>query len=74
MFRRYRDDKDWAAYEAAYVALLKDRDVEHEIGRELFEEGAVLLCTEPTPERCHRRLAAEMLQRDVFREAAIEHL
>ena len=74
MFRRYRADKDWPVYEARYMSLMAERNVEEEVDRELFADGATLLCTEPTPERCHRRLAAEYVQQLIFPNAAIVHL
>ena len=52
----------WDEYAELYVDLISERRVEHELDRELFAD-AVLLCSEDTPERCHRRLAAEYLQR-----------
>ncbi|MFW6136327.1 MAG: DUF488 family protein [Chloroflexota bacterium] len=56
----YRDDGDWAAYEARFIALLKERAAE-EAGREILARyrAPCLLCAEPTPERCHRRLVGE---------------
>ncbi|MFN2225064.1 MAG: DUF488 family protein [Anaerolineae bacterium] len=56
----YRDDGDWPAYEVAFNELLVQRQAT-EIGRDLLAkyERPCLLCAEPTPERCHRRLVAE---------------
>lgn len=51
---------DWTEYEARFFELLRSRKVEEELDRELFD-GACLLCSEPTAERCHRRLVAEHL-------------
>jgi uncharacterized protein (DUF488 family) len=51
---------DWAAYERRFLALLTQRQVAHTLDPTLFED-ACLLCSEPTPERCHRRLVAEHL-------------
>ena len=63
LFKRYRGgDLTWDEYSERYLDLLSMRRVEHELDRELFAD-AVLLCSEDTPERCHRRLAAEYLQR-----------
>ena len=63
LFRSYRaGDLTWDEYRERYHDLLKERGVEHELERELFAD-AVLLCSEDTPERCHRRLAAEYLRR-----------
>jgi uncharacterized protein (DUF488 family) len=56
----YREDGDWAAYEAAFTKLLAQRQA-NRIGRALLAryQRPCLLCAEPTPERCHRRLVAE---------------
>jgi uncharacterized protein (DUF488 family) len=51
----------WDEYEAGFLCLLRERQVERQIPRSRFERPTVLLCSEPTPERCHRRLAAEYL-------------
>lgn len=53
----------WEEYETQYVDLLIERTAENTVDRGLFEIPAVLLCSEPTPEHCHRRLAAEYLAR-----------
>ena len=74
MLRRYRAGKDWIAFEEAYAGLMLERRVHQVIDRGLFTAGGVLLCGEPTPERCHRRLAAEILQRELFPDARIVHL
>jgi uncharacterized protein (DUF488 family) len=73
-FKQYRQDSDWPAYERKYLELMRDRRVTQDVDGTLFKEGGVLLCSEPTPERCHRRLAAEFLRDEVFREADIVHL
>ena len=52
----------WLDYEHGFLALLADRRVEGELDRSLFHVPTVLLCSEPTPERCHRRLVLEYLQ------------
>ena len=74
MFRQYRDDKDWPLYEKRYMRLMLERNITDEIDRRLFEDGATLLCTEPTPEKCHRRLAAEFLKEHLFHGSNIVHL
>lgn len=58
----YRSGRDWDTYAAAYRALLAQRRAET-LGRELRARyrAPCLLCSEPTPERCHRRLLAEYL-------------
>jgi uncharacterized protein (DUF488 family) len=51
----------WEEYETRYVDLLIERAAEKAVDRRLFNVPAVLLCSEPSPEHCHRRLAAEYL-------------
>jgi uncharacterized protein (DUF488 family) len=60
IFDAYRHDKDWAAYEERFRPLLVERHAEA-IGNEILDryEAICLLCSEPTPDRCHRRLVAE---------------
>ena len=53
----------WEDYETRYVDLLIERAAETTVDRRLFDVPAVLLCSEPSPEHCHRRLAAEYLAR-----------
>ena len=55
-----RDKRGWTWYERQFLALLSARKVEEQIPRDLID-GAVLLCSEATPDRCHRRLTAEYL-------------
>jgi uncharacterized protein (DUF488 family) len=56
----YKADGDWAVYEREFLPLLPGRDA-GAIGRQLLSryQRPCLLCAEPTPERCHRRLVAE---------------
>ncbi len=51
----------WEQYEPRFVALLAEREVETTVDRRWFDVPCVLLCSEPTPEHCHRRLVAEYL-------------
>ena len=52
----------WADYERQYLKLLSERTVERSLTPSLLED-ACLLCSEHEPNYCHRRLAAEYLQR-----------
>lgn len=56
----YKADRDWVAYERAFLSLLSERRTE-EVGRELLARYSrpCLLCAEPIPDHCHRRLVAE---------------
>ena len=51
----------WEEYERRFLALLNERAVEDLVDRHWFDVPAVLLCSEPTAEHCHRRLVAEYL-------------
>jgi uncharacterized protein (DUF488 family) len=63
---------DWSTYERKFVDLVKSRKIESTITREVLS-GACLLCSEPTPHHCHRRLVAEYLS-DKWGDIAINHL
>jgi uncharacterized protein (DUF488 family) len=56
----YKAGGDWSAYEHAFVRLLTVRDAS-EVGQELLARyrRLCLLCAEPLPDHCHRRLIAE---------------
>lgn len=51
----------WSEYEVQFDKLMEERKVETMITRDELD-GACLLCSEPTAERCHRRLVAEYLK------------
>jgi uncharacterized protein (DUF488 family) len=51
----------WEQYENRFRALLAGRAAERSVDRQLFGVPAVLLCSEPKADRCHRRVAAEYL-------------
>jgi uncharacterized protein (DUF488 family) len=73
MLDRYRKvEKSWAAYEAAFLGLMKEREIEMSVSRELLDSRC-LLCSEDTPEHCHRRLVAEYLK-EKWGEVEIQHL
>ena len=75
MLKEYRKTKDWRAYEEQYLSLINTRHAEESVESKLLNEGAVLLCSEPKPRQCHRRLAAEYLALQVKPEkATIVHL
>ncbi len=70
----YRKDGDWQRYEDEYNKLLHARNPERSIDPSILEERAVLLCSEPTAEHCHRRLAADYLRAELAPGADIIHL
>ncbi len=74
MFREYRSEGDWDLYESRYLELLQRRTVAESADSRVFAKGVVLLCSERTPEKCHRRLAAEYIKANSFPCAEIVHL
>jgi uncharacterized protein (DUF488 family) len=69
----YRKRKGaWEAYEKDFLKLLRSRRIEAKIRPETLA-GGCLLCSEEKPNRCHRRLVAEYLQKK-WGEVEIEHL
>jgi len=51
----------WEEYEDRFVRMLEERGVERRLEKGLFDVPTVLLCSEPTADRCHRRIVAEYL-------------
>jgi len=62
----------WEQYELAFNALIADRRVSETVPKDILDSGC-LLCSEHTPEHCHRRLVAEYL-RDRWGDIEIVHL
>jgi uncharacterized protein (DUF488 family) len=57
----YRETKDWAAYETGFLALMRNREIPQAFDASAWPPRATLLCSEPGPEQCHRRLVADLL-------------
>ncbi len=74
ILKGYRDDGDWPGYVVRFEQLMDERGVPETLNRDLFEDGACcLLCSEATPDQCHRRLVAERLKAH-WPEVEIVHL
>jgi uncharacterized protein (DUF488 family) len=52
---------DWAGFEERFLALMKEREIHKALTPSDFEPRTALLCSEATPERCHRRVVCEYL-------------
>lgn len=63
---------DWPTYQSGFLKLIAEREIEKRVSRELINSGC-LLCSEETPDHCHRRLVAEYLA-DKWGEIEITHL
>ena len=73
LLEKYRKKKiDWNQYEIEYLNLLDIRKIGQKIDIEKLHENC-LLCSEHTPEKCHRRLLAEYLK-NIKNEIEIVHL
>lgn len=63
----------WEEYERGFLALMSERRIEENLDKSMFASPTVLLCSEPTPEHCHRRLVLEYLQK-YWPDLTIRHL
>jgi uncharacterized protein (DUF488 family) len=63
----------WEEYERRFLALMAIRKVEEKLDTGIFAVPTVLLCSEPTPDHCHRRLVLEYLQQK-WSNLTIHHL
>lgn len=62
----YRKELSWDDYEKRYLEYLRSDEIRSKIeafAKRCTEEIITLMCIEDTPEKCHRRLLAEELQR-----------
>ena len=62
----------WKEYEIEYNKILSQRKILKELNWNIFKDS-VLLCSEPTPEQCHRKLLAEYLAKNNL-DIKIKHL
>ena len=58
----YKKNKgSWENYEVDFRKLMEERGIERVMTPDRFTPRSVLLCSELTPDRCHRRLVIEYL-------------
>ncbi len=70
---RYKKRRgSWAEYETEFLQLMARRRIEEQLSPELLD-GGCLLCSEPTPDQCHRRLVADYLA-EKWGTVTIQHL
>lgn len=73
MLDDYRKKRSsWDEYARRFTDLMAERQVESAVPRELLD-NAVLLCSEPTAERCHRGLVVEYLA-ERWTDVRVTHL
>lgn len=65
LLNKYREDKDWDAYEFNFKALMNARNAKNKLNElQLDKKVSCFLCSEDKPEKCHRHLVAEMLDKN----------
>jgi uncharacterized protein (DUF488 family) len=77
LLKTYRKTKDWAGYETAFLALMKARGLPEILDTSTWPSKFVLLCSEAGPEKCHRRLVADLMAarwRSQGNQVEIRHL
>lgn len=67
-----KKDIDWLEYEKRFRQLLIERRI-GDIITPQFVDKSCFLCSEPKPDKCHRRLVAEYL-RELWGNVKIVHL
>jgi len=60
LLKSYRKSKDWPVYETEFLTLMKNRGVPQSLDTASWHASLALLCSEPGPEKCHRRLVADL--------------
>ena len=64
----------WDEYEIEFAQTMLERKITEYIKANYSSEGTIcLLCSEPTPENCHRSLVANYFK-EIFHEVQILHL
>jgi uncharacterized protein (DUF488 family) len=69
----HKKEVTWKDYEDIYTALLKERNILRKHDIKQFD-GSCFLCSEETPDNCHRRLLAEYMKSHSTEEIKIMHL
>lgn len=68
-----KEEITWNQYTEVYINLLKDRGILKKYGINIFN-NTCFLCSEETPELCHRRLLVEYFKEHSTEEITIKHL
>lgn len=69
----HKKEVSWIEYEKIYTKMLTERNILQKYGIKKFD-GTCFLCSEDTPENCHRRLLAEYMQKHSKEDVTIIHL
>lgn len=68
-----KEEVNWEQYTEIYLNLLKERNIIKRYGINNFDNSC-FLCSEETPEMCHRRLLVEYLKEYSTEKVEIIHL
>lgn len=71
--RLKKHNGSWDDYETSFQSQMRERGAIERLDRAFFNEPCCLLCSEATPEHCHRRLVADAIQKR-WPEIEIMHL
>lgn len=69
----HKQEVSWDEYQNIYTGMLKERNILRKYGVKCFD-GSCFLCSEDTPEQCHRRLLAEYMEKNSKEQVKIIHL
>ena len=73
MLDAFKKEKgDWSVYEEQFLTLMAERRIADVLSPDLLNDSC-LLCSEDTPEHCHRRLVVEYLS-ERWQYVSVEHL
>lgn len=74
LFTDYKKNKgSWEDYEFQFLKLLEQREIERVLTPDFFVPRSALLCVEPSPEQCHRRLVIQYLM-EKWEDVTARHL
>ena len=70
-----KGDINWEQYEEKYIQLMEERKISEYIKKKGidFWDGSCFLCSEETPDNCHRRLAINEVIK-IFPTAEVHHI
>ncbi len=71
--RWHKKTVTWDEYVSEYTSMLKSRVIIQKYGIQQFD-GSCFLCSEETPENCHRRLLVEYMAKASTEDVHIIHL
>ncbi len=70
----YKKEKgDWGEYRSRFLSLMAERKIENRLKPDALA-GACLLCSEATPDHCHRLLVCEYLNGKWGGRLTVRHL